>query len=125
MIEQRIVVLYGVSLFVSAMESCLQGQPNLRVVKANKGSTDTRGEINFPHPDVIIFDNGETGLDDFPGVVQLLKDNPQALVIGLDVNSNQLTVFSSEQRAATTAADVIEAILLKAHSAHAVDNVHE
>ena len=118
MIDQRIVVLYGVSLFVSAMESCLQGQPNLRVQRANKGSTDIKEQFNVLHPDVIIFDNGETGLGDFPGVVQLLKDNPQALVIGLDVNSNQLTVFSSEQRAATTAADVIEAILLKAHNAH-------
>ncbi len=118
MIEQRIVVLYGVSLFVSAMESCLQGQPNLRVLRANKGSTDIKGKFNVLHPDVIIFDNGETGLNDFPGVMQLLKDNPQALVIGLDVNSNQLTVFSSEQRAATTAADVIEAILLKAHNTH-------
>ncbi len=125
MIEQRIVVLYGVSLFVSAMESCLQGQPNLRVLRANQGATDARGQINFLHPDVIIFDNGETGLGDFPGVVQLLKDNPQAVVIGLDVNSNQLTVFSSEQRAATTAADVIDAILIRAHNAHAVDNVHE
>lgn len=123
MIDSQVVVLYGVSLFVSAMESCLQGQPNLRVIRVNKSSAQAGQQINSLRPDAIIFDNGETALDDFPCVVQLLKDNPQALVIGLDVNSNELTLFSSEQRAATTAADVINTILTRAHSDHSVENV--
>ncbi|MFQ5854340.1 MAG: hypothetical protein ACE5LU_01670 [Anaerolineae bacterium] len=108
--ERWVVVLYGASLFVAGVETSLRDWPGLDVVRVNTTLTDAGQRLKSLHPDVIIFDSSDAWLGSLPGMTQLLRENSGALVIGLDLTSNEVTVLSGQQRPATKAEDLVEAI---------------
>lgn len=108
--EQWVVVLYGASLFVAGVGTCLRDRRDLDVVRIDSALPDAGQRLKSIHPDVIIFDSGDARLGTLPGITQLLRENPGVLVIGLDLTSNEVTVLSGQQRSATRAEDLVEAI---------------
>lgn len=110
--EQRVVVLYGASLFVVGVETCLKDQPGLEVVRIGITLSDTEKRLRSLRPDVIIFDSSDVRLATWPGITQFLRENPGILVIGLDLTTtNEVTIFSSHQYPVTKVEDLIEAIM--------------
>ncbi len=108
--DRRVVVLYGSSLFVAGLETCLRNHPEMEVVRINAGTPDAREHLKSLYPDVIVFDSGDDNLGDLPGTTQLTRDNPGALIIGLDDASNSVMLLSSQQQRVTKAEDIVEAI---------------
>jgi DNA-binding NarL/FixJ family response regulator len=108
--KRRLVVLCGTSLLLAGMEICLQGQPEFQVVRLNSTTANVMQRIQSLAPDVIIFDEADASLSTLPSMTQLLKHNPDTLMIGLDANSDVLTIISSQRHSATNPDDVIETI---------------
>lgn len=109
---QRVIVLYGASLFVAGVETSLRDRPGLEVVRIESTLPDTGQRLKSLRPDVIIFDSSEARLDALPGMTQLLREHPGVLVIGLDLTSDEVTILSGQQRSVTKAEDLVEVIQL-------------
>ena len=108
--QMQIVILYGTSLLLTGLETCLQDSPGLRVVRLDGSLPDTAQRLQALKPDAIIFDRNDQSMRDLSAVVQLLQGNSNALVVGLDVNNDDLIVLSNHQHAAGHPDDLLAAI---------------
>ncbi len=106
----RVVVLYGSSLFIAGLETCLKEYPEIEVLRIRPALPDSGQCLRSVHADVIIFDGGDDHLGNLPSTTQLTRENPGILIIGLDAANNSLTILSSEQRSVTRSEEIIEAI---------------
>ncbi len=109
--EQQVVALYGASLFMAGVETSLKDRADLDVVRIDITLPNIEKHLKSLCPDVIIFDSDDSSLSSLPRITQLLKEYPEALAIGLDLNTNNtVTVFSSQQHSVTKVEDLVEAI---------------
>lgn len=108
--SRRVVVLYGSSLFIAGLETCLKGNSEMEVVRIQPAMPDSGRRLQSLRPDVIIFDGGDDQLGGLPGTTQLSREHPGALIIGLDAANNSVTILSSQQHLITKSEDIIEAI---------------
>ena len=110
--EQHIVVLYGNSLFMAGVEASLRGRHGLDVVRIDTTLPDAAQRLDALRPDVIIFDliapNSPFSNLHFPA--SILQEHPGISLIGLDLNSNTVIVFSSQQHTVLTANDLAQVI---------------
>lgn len=110
MSHPRIIALCGNSLFVAGLETCLKDTPEMEVVRIDAGTSEARARLQALQPDVIIFDGGDHGLGDLTGTTQLTRENPGALMISLDLASNNVTILSSQQHWVNKSEDIVQAI---------------
>lgn len=110
---QLVVALCGNSLFLAGVETSLRDRPEFDVVKIDATLLNAEQRLKYLHPNIIIFDRGDTRLDTLPGMTQLFKQSPGVIVIGLDLTSNDITVLSGQSRSATKVEDLVEAILME------------
>ena len=109
--KQRIVVLYRASLFVAGIETSLKNWPELDVVRIDITLPEAERHLKSCNPHVILFDSAEANLSTLPGISQLLKEQPEVMVIGLDSNTTDLiTIFSSQQHSVSKIEDLVKAI---------------
>jgi len=108
--EFQVVVLYGGSLLLAGLETCLHELPGLRVVSINNTHNGSAQQLQSLQPDAIIFDSNDNSVREWPNLTRLLKDNPDALVIGLGASNHDLVILTSQQRTADNLDDVIAAI---------------
>ncbi|MBI3943796.1 MAG: hypothetical protein HY326_12340 [Chloroflexi bacterium] len=110
MAKQPMVVFFGKSLFVAGVEASLRNRPGLNMTRVDVPIPDAENSLTTLHPDVIIFDNSDDKLATLLGMTRLFKENPGVLVIGLDLNGNEVMVVTRQQRLAMNVEDVVEAI---------------
>ena len=103
---RQVVVLYGTSLIVAGLETSLRYSPGLEVVRINPALPEALRQMRSLRPNVIIFDGGDKALGDLPSAAQLLRDNPGAQIMRLDLDSNDVTILSSEQRSVTNSEEI-------------------
>ena len=111
--EFRVVVLYGGSLLLAGLETCLQELPGLRVVSINNTHNGSAQQLQSLQLDAVIFDSNDNSVRDWPNLIRLLKERPDAIVIGLGASDHDLIILSSQQRTANNLEDVIAAIRLR------------
>ncbi len=104
------LVLYGSSLFIVGLETCLKDYTELEVVRIQPTLPNSAQRLLALRPDVIIFDGGDDQLGTLPGTAQLTRDHPGTLLMELDAANNSLTILSSQQREVTKSEDILEAI---------------
>lgn len=86
------VVFCGQSLYVSGLASGLQSHKQMRVVQLESDVREIREEMKMLHPDIIIFEFGS--INQNAVVEDFLQIHPQVLIMGLNSNTDSLTVFS-------------------------------
>ncbi len=87
------VLLCGHSLFISSIQACLEDEPELTLQQVDPKLDDIRERILDWQPEVMIL---ETGLLLSAFSLQLLHSFPRLKIIGLDIEDNQLMIFSGQ-----------------------------
>jgi len=112
--EQHIVVLYGNSLFMAGVEASLRGRHGLDVVRIDATLPDAAQRLDALRPDVVIFDltapDSPLAIRHSQFAISFLSEHPGISLIGLDLNSNTMIVFSSQQHTVLTANDLAQVI---------------
>ncbi len=101
------VVVYGSSLHMAGIAVSLKADPSLEVVYVDPHAPNARQSLSELSPAAIAFDliDPPASLD-----VALLHEQPGLLLIGVDPNSNELLVLSSQQKQAVAVADLLKVI---------------
>jgi hypothetical protein len=110
--EQQLVALCGNSLFLAGLETSLKNTPQFDVVRIDANLLNAERRLESLCPSVIIFDQGDDHLNTWPNMIQLFKEHPGVIAIGLDLTSNNVTILSGKSHSATRVEDLVEAILM-------------
>ncbi|MGM0401483.1 MAG: hypothetical protein ACQEQT_09315 [Chloroflexota bacterium] len=105
--RRKRVVVYGSSLHMAGITASLTADTGLAVIRINPGDPGALQRLKERNPAVIIFDMGDTdlGLD-----IDLLRDQPCMLLIGVDVSSDELLILSSQPAQAHSVSDLVDII---------------
>ena len=106
----NIVVLYSQSLFAAGIEARLMGANQFQITRvdtSDKKAIDYLGELR---PDVIIVDLNDAEAMQDNVITQFLKGNNVSKIIGLDLNSNEISIWRKEKKLVFTGVDLISAI---------------
>ncbi|UCG22792.1 MAG: hypothetical protein JSW55_11470 [Chloroflexota bacterium] len=92
--KRPLVVLLGNSLLMDGVAVSLNDRQTLGMVRMDRDSGDIRERLKWLDPDLIVFE-----LDDpnGPSIISLLKDCPDTLLIGLDLDCSRAIVLNSRQ----------------------------
>ncbi len=104
------VVLYGNSLVVSAIASCLRDRQGLEITRIEAGSSDLIEQLIAPSPDVVIFDVGSVR-PDFG--IAFLEKHPGISVIGFDLKNSKILALSSAESKVLTTDDLVRVIQMQ------------
>jgi hypothetical protein len=107
MSQIRQVLLCGHSLFISSIQACLQDEPELELQQVDPHLEDIRKRITVWQPDVLIL---EAALLLNAFALQLLQGFPRLKIIGLDIEDNQLMVFSGSASCEPTPEDLLHVV---------------
>lgn len=105
--QKQTVVLYGDSLFMDSIEAGLGINREFDLVRFSTNVTNINKRLKLFHPDIVIFDI--LTLTDHV-ILSLLKDYPNILFLGLDINTNQIIALRSQCHLADSLADLTEII---------------
>jgi len=107
-VEKRTqVVVYGNSLNLATVTASLNADQGLEVICVDPRSPTARQYLRELNPAVIAFD-----LNDPPQTMEaiLLRDRPEALLIGVDPTNDEILVLSRRLQQARSASDLINVI---------------
>ncbi len=104
----RCVAVYGNTLALAGIAIALQQRPELRIVTLEAESGNLAQQLEQFSPQVIIFDQGQTNVR---SVLACLAQSDNLLAIGVEANSNQMVLWSSQSVRALTMVDLVQAIL--------------
>lgn len=107
---RSVIILYGASLPLAGLETCLRELPGLKVIQFDHKEVDAEREIRALQPEAIIFDSLDPETSSWPPLAQLLKDLPRTVLIGFDGNSSDLMILSGHRHNGDNIDDVLSAI---------------
>jgi hypothetical protein len=108
--KTRTVVLYGNSLVISSIAASLASQPGLTLHQLDASLPDLARQVKLLDADALIFDLAAAHPDT---ALELLREHPRLLLIGVDVRNAKMLMLSGQQSQALTMDDLTRA--LKAH----------
>jgi hypothetical protein len=101
------LVLYGSSVFLAGIKAELESRLALELIMIEAGCPNVMDLIRTRKPRAVLFDLG-TGTLDY--VIQLLRDRPGLLLIGVDPSRDEMLVLSSHPAQALSITDLVEVI---------------
>jgi hypothetical protein len=104
--KQRKVILYGDSLILEGIRANLGGCADLEVVSLTF-PLPAEQELDALAPDAIIFDLEAAHRDT---VLALQRERPQMLLVGVNLATNQMLLWSGEQSHGLAMSDLVLAI---------------
>jgi len=104
--EKRLVVLYGNSIILGTLGASLRHYPHLEVIPL-MAPFPTGLELEAMDMDVIIFDLEITRPE---RLFSLLEARPGVLLIGVDPDSNQISLWSGRHLQELSTQDLVEVI---------------
>lgn len=104
----RSVLIYGNTVVLAGIATALQQHPELQVVTLDIESVTIAQQLERVLPDVVIFDQGQTNAH---AVLARLEQYNHVLAIGIEANSNQMVLWSSQSARALSMLDLVQAIL--------------
>ena len=106
----RIFILYDHPLFARGLEGLLQGVRHLAIL----GSARWRGGAALPkgadQADVVILEKPQETSKADAAVTRLLASRPEARVLCLSLEDNQIRVYSAHSLTATEQSDLVRAL---------------
>ncbi len=106
--KPRRVVFYGKNLIMSAIAARLQQKAGFEVSQIEGSINEVVEKLRAVPTDVVVFDWAAEPQFAIP----LLKSNPALLLIGVDLGSDKMLVFSGQQSRFLTAEDLMKVIEL-------------
>lgn len=95
--NRPVVVLLGDSLFLEGVAMSLADRQRLGVVYMDSFGTDIQERLKSLKPKLIVFElDGPRS----PAIFSLLKERPGTLLLGLDLDHNQVLLLKSRQHLA-------------------------
>ena len=107
----RTVATYGSSLVLSSIRASLEQRPGLRVSSFDAAMPGALERLRAMHLDVIVFDLASKQSD---SAVALWKAQPEVLLIGVDMATDQMLVLSGESSHVLTPDDLVQVIEMRA-----------
>ena len=101
------VVIYGNTLALAGIAIAMRDRRDLQVVSLLAGGPGDEAILDSFHPDVILFDQSQAGVQLF---LPRLKQHAGLVLIGVDANENLLSVWSGWQERALTIEDLLKTI---------------
>ncbi len=101
------IVLYGNSLVIEGLAVSLTSYPGLTLHQVNGRGWHWMEQLTALHPDVVIFDLAAGPPDH---AFLLLWEQPQVLLIGVDLARHEMFQWAGQCARAQTTQDVIRAI---------------
>ena len=95
MSNRPLVVLLGNSLLMDGVAVSLTTRQLLGMVRMDVGADDIRQRIRSLEPDLVVFELDKPGTEK---IISLIKDQPDLLLIGLDIDCSQAIVLNSRQQ---------------------------
>lgn len=105
--DKKCVLICGKSLNLAGIASSLGHDESLNVVFIDPQDSNTRGRLEDPGTEAILFD-----LTDPPGDldVNLLRQRPGLLLIGVDPSSDEVFVLRGQRSKVVTAGELTKLI---------------
>ncbi len=107
MAAESSLVLYGNSIFLAGLKAELQGNPTLKPVSMEAGCEDMLDLIRAYCPRVMLFDLASEQPD---FAVELLRQQPDLLLIGVDPSCNAALMLSSRLVRVLKFSDLVQVI---------------
>ena len=99
----RRVIVCGNHLVMSTICASLQQKPGFQVQQIEAFQPDIIDKLDVAPPDVILFD---LAADQPHFVIPLLRKHPTIMLIGIDLMSSEMLLFSGAQSRLLTAEDL-------------------
>ncbi len=103
----RKVAVYGNSLFVAGIEASIRNQPGMVVSRLSPSLADPMSAMEQFCPDAVIFDLA-AARPEFG--IALLAQYPHLILIGLNLESSTVLIFSGQHSQVSTTDDLIQVI---------------
>jgi hypothetical protein len=101
------VIVYGSSLNMAGVAVSLKADSNLEAMWIDPHSPNCRQYLYEHNPAAIVYDLS----DPPPDVdIQLLREQPGVMLIGVDPDSDEMLVFSSRSQQALSMSDLVSTI---------------
>ncbi len=107
---KRVFMLSSQLLFSQGVEKLLQGVGSLEIVGRESDLTKALERIRELKPDVIVVDGQDRASAPAALIAEVLKEEPEAKVVALNLENEQVRVFRGEQHTAQTLDDLLELI---------------
>lgn len=107
MTEQRLVVLFGDSLFMDTVEARLENSQELGVVRIHCTVTDVVGRLKSLGPDFVILD---TSAHESQFALLFLQEQPGVPLLCLDVTCSKVVTLSSKKHTIRTTDELVQLI---------------
>lgn len=105
--SRRKIVIYGHSLFLAGIEVSLRKKAHLRVMRVDNNLPHAMHQLATICPDAVI---AEMNAYDAERTLTLLRSQPNLPVIGVNLDSDMLTVLCSRQYAVQMMTDLVHVI---------------
>lgn len=104
---KKVIVLSGLSLFGTGIESLLSRDDEIEIVTWNKKGCDIAECIRKNNPDAIIINCDDPTHDITPAILCALRERFEMLIIGLNLSSNSAIVYRGVQKQIINLVDLL------------------
>ncbi|MGC9336458.1 MAG: hypothetical protein ACP5JJ_20155, partial [Anaerolineae bacterium] len=103
--QRKLVVLFGESLFLEAVEACLAHEPDMGVMRIHPSVADIGQRLASINPDLVVLDWNVPNCGD---ALAFLQERPGVPVLCLDMTCSKVIVLTSRRYPAANAEELIQ-----------------
>ena len=108
--RRQIFIVYSHALFARGVERMLKGKRGLQIVGVETDREKAIHAIGALHPDVVILDSDEEGLESLAVAKEIMETSPQTKVIALTILNNKMHLYQTKESVASDVQDLVRAI---------------
>jgi DNA-binding NarL/FixJ family response regulator len=113
--QRQLVVLFGESLFLEAVEACLADEPDMGVMRVHTTVDDVGQRLASINPDLVVLD---WNAPDCGFALTFLQERPGVPVLCLDLNCSKVIVLTSRSYSAANAEELVQIVRDQAGNGH-------
>jgi DNA-binding NarL/FixJ family response regulator len=113
--QRKLVVLFGESLFLEAVEACLAHEPDMGVMRIHTSVADIGQRLASINPDLVVLDWNVPNCGD---ALAFLQERPGVPVLCLDMTCSKVIVLTSRRYPAANAEELIQLVRDHAGNGH-------
>jgi DNA-binding NarL/FixJ family response regulator len=113
--QRQLVVLFGESLFLESVETCLAQAPDLGVMRVHPTVSDVGRRLATLNPDLVILDWNAPNCE---FALTFLQERPGVPVLCLDLKCSKVAVLTSRSYPAANAEELVQIVRAQAGNGH-------
>lgn len=106
----NIFILYSHALFARGVEKMLRDHRGLEIVGMETDWRKGLETIGSLHPEVVILDSEEGGMEPLAAVKEIMERSPCTKVIALTLRDNKMHLYQTREAIASGVEDLLRAI---------------